>query len=77
MRYLGMMTNKERAYVEAQEVAEEQQKTVVIEKAKYKAYPKGNRRVCYRVWLDRETDKAEVIDIQEWRNRRDKKKQVN
>lgn len=65
MQHLGNIDNKETAYREAEKLAKEKNKTVVIEKAKRKEGV--HRYTTYRGWLISSSTVAKVITMEEWR----------
>lgn len=65
MQHLGNIDNKETAYTQAEKLAKEKNKTIVIEKAKRKEGV--HRYTTYRGWLISSSTVAKVITMEEWR----------
>jgi len=65
MQHLGNIDNKETAYREAEKLAKEKNKTIVIEKAKRKEGV--HKYTTYRGWLISSSAVAKVITMEEWR----------
>lgn len=72
MQYLGNIADKQKAEAEALRIAKEENKTVVLEKAKRK---EGTHRyVTYRAWLICSSSEAKVITMTEWQQLPEDKK---
>ena len=65
MQYLGNIDNRETAYAQAEKLAKEKNKTIVIEKAKRKEGV--HKYTTYRGWLISSSVTAKVITMEEWR----------
>jgi ribosomal protein L21 len=65
MQHLGNIDNKETAYIQAEKLAKEKNKTIVIEKAKRKEGV--HKYTTYRGWLISSSTVAKVITMEEWR----------
>lgn len=67
MRWVGTLPRWTGSHIqtEAEKIASETGKVVVLERAKYKTRA-GKLRRCTRVWLDLNSDSPKVIRIQEW-----------